>query len=203
MRPNILIINASIAGGGGNTHKALSLLADYLREAASVNWIIINEGTSSAYYQDIIRQADGIIFGTGTYWDSWSSGLQRLLEDLTFWDQDVLFGKPASIIVTEHSCGGKSILSRLQGVLSSMGMLIPPMSGLVLSAAGQAAINGNIVIKEDIWSMLDLEVIAHNLLAAASKTWQWKKWNTDSEHTKENWLTSFAGLQVRLERTKL
>ena len=89
----------------------------------------------------LLRQANGIVFVTGTYWDSWGSPLQKFLEDLTPWEcSDVWLGKPAAVVVSMQEVGGKAVLSRLQGVLSSLGCIIPPCSGMVYSHVGQCAL---------------------------------------------------------------
>ena len=77
-------------------------------------------------------------------------------------------GRPAAVVVTMHSVGGKGVLSRLQGVLSTLGLLIPPMSGTVLSLATELATSEPAAIDEvaDLWTREDLDVVASNLLEA-------------------------------------
>ena len=67
-----------------------------------------------------LKMAEAVLFVTGTYWDSWGSPLQKFLEDHAYLETSpVLMGKPAGAIVLQHFCGGKAVLSRLQGVLST------------------------------------------------------------------------------------
>ena len=81
-----------------------------------------------------LEKSQGFVFVTGTYWDSWGSPLQKFLENVTDLEGSPAFlGKPAIVMVLNHSVGGKGVLSRLQGVLSTLGCLIPPMSGIVYS----------------------------------------------------------------------
>lgn len=192
MKTNILVINAALGGSQGNTQKTLNKLVDYFGANVSANWIFPGQDTSSVYYEEIIRQADGIVFGTGTYWDSWSSRLQKFLEDATAWEssKELLFGKPASVVVTEHSCGGKGILSRLQGVLSTFGMMIPPMSGIVYSAQTHSLNSfhrDESAWDKDIWTEDDLEIVAHNLIAAASRKYDWRAWEVSDQDPKVIW----------------
>ena len=141
-----------------------------------------------------LANADAVVIATGTHWDSWSSALQRFLEDATPSEGSALWlGKPAAIIVTEHSTGGKGVLSRLQGVLVTFGCTIPPLSGLVLS---QAALRANDRAPRapraaDFWDLNDLTTVAHNLLLAARTrpdATPWQVWPVDRENTHHRWL---------------
>jgi chromate reductase len=141
--------------------------------------------------------ADALVFATGTHWDSWSSPLQKFLEDATPAEAGPLWlGKPAAVLVTEHSVGGKAVLSRLQGVLLTLGCSLPPLSGLVLSQAVQLARRHtpDPALADDFWSPDDLDVIAHNLLTAARQPRPaWRAWPVDRQHFSRPWLTSDPG----------
>lgn len=176
----ILILNGSNSINGNSDH-----LIDYLKEKINYDRI----------YQDRIftevslRNAKGIIFVTGTYWDSWGVPMQKILADLTPYEgTDLILGKPVSILVTDHSCGGKGVLSRLQGVLSSMGFLIPPMSGMVYSLASQLALKTESDFSSDFWCIDDLDVVSHNLIEAINKTNNWKAWPVDRKDPKRVWV---------------
>jgi hypothetical protein len=101
-------------------------------------------------------------------------------------------GKPAAILITMHSVGGKEILSRLQGVLSTLGLVIPPMSGMVLSLANQLAAETPNEFADDFWQTPDLEILSHNLLegmkARRGHPPQWKAWNVDRKDPSRLWL---------------
>lgn len=133
--------------------------------------------------------AHGIIVGTGTHWDSWSSLLQRFLEDTTPDEGDApWFAKPAGVLVSMHSVGGKGVVSRLQGVLSTLGCLIPPMSGLAYSYANQAALSVPNAFADDLWRMEDVDVVAWNVLTAAQRGENYRKWPMDRTRGSAKWI---------------
>lgn len=167
--PRILILNAALNGRAGNTAVLLGRAAAFLAgQGAEVREVVLAENAGYAQVRAELLAAQAILFGTGTHWDSWSSLLQRFLEEATP-DEGLApwFGKPAGAIVTMHSVGGKQVLSRLQGVLVTLGCLIPPMSGLVCSYANQMARQSPEPDADDLWGVEDIEVVAWNLLAAA------------------------------------
>ena len=192
-RPRILLLNASLAGPQGNSAK---LLAKMERQLAPHAEIILAElaGPDAATFarlEPALRVADALVIATGTHWDSWSSPLQRFLEDATPAEATKLWlGKPAAVLVTEHSAGGKGVLSRLQGVLVTLGCVIPPLSGLVISKAVQLAREGGArAATRDFWSPEDMEVVAHNLLVAARQSRaNWKAWPVDRTDYSRVWL---------------
>mgnify|MGYP002780993912 CR=1 FL=1 len=214
-RLRILILNAALAGGTGNTEVALTRLARLLAKNAEVRSLAL-AGTkrgadrSFAEVKPELAWADAFVFGTGTHWDSWSSVLQKFLEDATEAEGTALWlGKPAACVVTEHSVGGKGVLSRLQGVLVTMGCLIPPMSGLVLSKVAEIAagsekgagardkfqeVGGREAAKaeasgtEDFWCTDDLKIVAHNLVEAVNGTRRWKAWPVDRTDFSARWM---------------
>lgn len=145
-----------------------------------------------------LRRADAFLLGTGTHWDSWSSVLQRFLEAATPHEGTALWlGKPAAVVVTEHSTGGKGVLSRLQGVLVTLGCTLPPMSGLVLSRAALLAAEKDPAAARDFWCEADLRVVCHNLAEAARVALpgarpplpRWRTWPVDRRDFNARWLT--------------
>ena len=184
-RARVLLLDASLAGPGGNSSALLDLLAAHLAPHADLERAALSgpAGASFATLKPALRAADAFVFATGTHWDSWSSALQKFLEDATPAEASELWlGKPAAVLVTEHSVGGKAVLSRLQGVLVSLGCAIPPLSGLVLAQSVQLARRHcpDPAACEDYWSPDDLEVIAHNLLASVRKPRpDWRAWPVD------------------------
>lgn len=88
-----------------------------------------------------------------------------------------------------HSVGGKSVLSRLQGVVSSLGCSVSPMSGFVYSMANHLALKGTHTdFHRDLWSLEDVAVICHNLMTAVAKGDDWRAWQTDTEDPKRLWV---------------
>lgn len=193
-RPRILLLDASLAGPGGNSSRLLGLLASRLSPDAELVTAALAGPPPSTFValEPALRAADAFVFATGTHWDSWSSPLQKFLEDATPAEATELWlGKPAAVLVTEHSVGGKAVLSRLQGVLVTLGCTLPPLSGLVLSQAVQLARRHSPepAATEDFWSPDDLDIIAHNLLVAARQPRPiWRAWPVDRRHFARPWL---------------
>ena len=207
-RPQILLLNASLAGDAGNTAAALGQVAALLAPQAEVarHTLATAPGFEDCY--EALAAADAVVIGTGTHWDSWSSHLQRFLEEATSAEGTALWlGKPIACVVTEHSVGGKGVLSRLQGVLVTLGCLIPPMSGVVLSLAAQTAAQSiriepdcsslpgdtnKTTVTQDFWCAEDLAVVTHNLLVAtvnlrlAAPNWQ--TWPVDRTGFDQRWI---------------
>lgn len=188
-RPRVLIINAGLNGAGGNTAVLLQRARESLGVRVALREIVLAEGVSYAAARDEIASADALIFGTGTHWDSWSHLLQRFLEEATSDEGSPSWlGKPVAVIVTMHSVGGKSVLSRLQGVLNTFGCLIPPMSGLVYSAVNQATLQSGSTAIADVWAPEDVAVVCHNLLVALKVEATYRAWPTDREDFSARWI---------------
>jgi chromate reductase len=207
-RPRILLLNASLAGDGGNTAAALNAIAALLAPQADVARHTLATAPGFAACCAALAAADAVVIGTGTHWDSWSSHLQRFLEEATPAEGTALWlGKPVACVVTEHSVGGKGVLSRLQGVLVTLGCLIPPMSGVVLSLAAQTAAQSarlepdcgslpreanTTAASQDFWCAEDLSVVAHNLLAATAHLRlappNWQTWPVDRTGFDQRWI---------------
>ena len=142
-----------------------------------------------------IKSAQGFIFVTGTYWDSWGSPLQLFLENVTALEGTPSFlGKPAVVVVLNHSVGGKGVLSRLQGVLSTFGCMIPPMSGLVYSWVSDQILKKNsgsqrqTNTQKDLWSLADLKDILENFQKALEIKINWTGWPVDRKDARTIWL---------------
>lgn len=194
-RPRILIVNGALAGEAGNTAVLLEQAVRLLtRRATVVRLTLADAGDFSAIRAEF-KRADGFLFGTGTHWDSWSSVLQKFLEDATPSEGTTLWlGKPAAVFITEHSVGGKGVLSRLQGVLVTLGCTLPPMSGLVLARAAMIAAKHDPKAARDFWCADDLAVVSHNLAEAAAiragrrTPARWRTWPVDRRDFGARWL---------------
>lgn len=196
-RPRILLLNASLAGETGNTAVLLAHARRLLGRRATVTSVTLastpagdaDNMSDFASLRPQLAAADAFLIGTGTHWDSWSSVLQKFLEDATPAEGTALWlGKPAAVVVSEHSVGGKGVLSRLQGVLVTLGCTLPPMSGLVLSRAAVLATHHDPDAARDFWCADDLRVVCHNLAEAAAGTHRWKTWPVDREGFADRWL---------------
>ena len=212
-RPHLLLLNASLAGDTGNTAILLARARQLLARRATVESLTLatlppiarsasaesvsQPSTLSSQLVSALQRADGFLIGTGTHWDSWSSVLQKFLEDATPAEGTKLWlGKPAAVVVSEHSVGGKGVLSRLQGVLVTLGCTLPPMSGMVLSRAAVIAAQHDTAAARDFWCVDDLRVVCHNLAEAARVSLpeaspaqpRWKTWPVDREDFAARWL---------------
>ena len=193
-RPRVLLLNASLAGAQGNSARLLAEAGRLLAaDADLVQAVLAGDGAVGfAELEPVLRECDALVIGTGTHWDSWSSPLQKFLEDATPSEASSLWlGKPVAVLVTEHSTGGKGVLSRLQGVLVTFGCALPPLSGLVVSQAVQLAgrYAPDPAAVEDFWSPADLEVVTHNLLATARTPKScWRAWPVDRRGFRRTWL---------------
>lgn len=168
----LLVINGSIAGGSKNCGIVISLLPKLT--SMSVTTFHLAEGVDSNKLNSAIVEADALLLVTGTYWDSCGSPLQKFLEDFSHLDgsPDVV-GKPLGVVVLHHEIGGKMVLSRLQGVMSSMGFLIPPMTGVVLA---RASFEDN-----DSYGFVDLDVLLANLEKASECKIPWSYWKVETD----------------------
>lgn len=201
MQPKILVLNGSLGGRDGNTSQVLSRLVTELEGRASVEAIHLAERLGPRSKPAIddamveqLKSADGFVFATGTYWDSWGSPLQAFLESTTHLEAgDAWLGKPAAFVVTMHSVGGKEVLSRLQGVATTLGMAVPPMTGFVYSLANHLALStASNPFHADLFQLSDLRVVASNLVEAlrvrSASGASWTTWPVDDGDPGRRWL---------------
>ena len=186
----VLLINAALQGASGNTAVALAAAARLLRRRGfTVELVVLAQNARFDELAPQLARARGFVVATGTHWDSWSSLLQKFLEDATVAEgTKTWLGKPAACVVTEHSVGGKGVLSRLQGVLVTLGCTLPPMSGLVLSRAAQIAAKHDLDAARDLWSKDDLRTVCHNLAEAITGTHRWRTWPVDRRGFQDRWI---------------
>ena len=190
---NILILNGSLGGAEGNSSVLINLAIENLKKhSASIEVIHLKNNQNDLEAK--LKWADGFLFVSGTYWDSWGSPLQLFLEKSTEYEaSDLFLYKPASVIITMHSVGGKAILSRLQGVLNTIGMLIPPMSGLVYSLATHLNLKKvhneeDLSFHDDFWNLEDIEIVIHNLMTAVNHQQHYKSWPVDRKDPTRRWI---------------
>lgn len=187
---NILILNGSPQGKNGNCAQLIAGLQKKLNKKSHVEVVHLKQHKSFSPLIKKIEKADGFIFVTGTYWDSWGSSLQWFLEQITVLEgRPALMGKPVATFVLMHSVGGKSVLSRLQGVLSTMGLIIPPMSGMVYSLVNQIALKSKSRHASDFWQLDDIDLILQNLILASENPLPWRGWPVDKKNFKRRWLS--------------
>lgn len=187
---HILILNGSIHGDSGNCGVLIHQLR---RRHKEIQWGLVNLKKVS-YGPGLIKKikhADALLCTSGTYWDSWGSPLQKFLEEATDLEaRPEILGKPMGVCVLMHSVGGKGVLSRLQGVFSTMGFLIPPMSGMTYSLSGQLAMKSKNAHAKDFWGMEDLDIIVENLKLASQSQVAWQAWPVDRKNFRKTWVQS-------------
>jgi multimeric flavodoxin WrbA len=189
-----LIINGSLGGSTGNTAELLAIAEERFAPHASVSYLELCREPNMDRIVEAASSADGFLFGTGTYWDSWGSPLQRFLEMTAHTEgADLWLGKPAGAIVTAHAVGAKSVLSRLLGVMNVFGMLIPPFAGMTYTWSNEVALEHACDhLRNELWKPRDVEVVAHNVLEAMRGTRDWISWSTNEGRHGEKWLTAYS-----------
>jgi multimeric flavodoxin WrbA len=206
MKPHLLIINGSLGGRSGNTAHAIRAVLPTLEARFKIRTLHLAEKPTSRASTTALAAASAFLFTTGTYWDSWGSPLQIFLEKTTKFEASPIWsGKPAAVLVTMHSVGGKEVLSRLQGVLSTLGLVLPPMTGLTYSMVNHelaklclkskktpASSEGSLDFTDDLWSLDDFATVAHNLHAycvlSHSATPAYQTWAVDRADPARRWL---------------
>ena len=191
---NILICNGSLGASHGNTQHLIDRVKKTIAEKNHKCEVVqfadfLDKKITLAELKNKLQAADGFIFTSGTYWDSWASPMQYFLEAATSFEaSDIFMGKPSGVIITMHSVGGKGVLSRLQGVLNTLGTMIPPMTGMVYSLAGQLAQNTESTFADDFWSLEDADIVVHNLLESFEVKSHYRPWPVDHKDPKRIWI---------------
>lgn len=185
-----LIINAALGGNSGNTAKLLKIAERKLSKNFDVDVVCLKEGVSYKSCREKIRKSVGFIIGTGTHWESWSSLLQKFIEDATPDEgSKVWLGKPCGLIVTMHATGGSGVLTRLMATMNLMGCYTPPICAMSYSLAEHIALSSEKRgLAHDFWSPHDVETICYNLVEAINGTRNWKFWRVDKAHSHDVWL---------------
>lgn len=191
----VLIVNGALGGPYGNTAELLALAEEALSPAHAIEHLDLSRHPHLDRVLEAVARADGFVFGTGTYWDSWSSHLQRFLEETAHTEGSLLWvGKPGAIIATAHAVGAKGIISRLMGVLNVYGLMFPPMAGLGVTYVNQVAYPAaSDHLRNELWTPADVSTVCHNLAEALAGTSQWKQWPTNSGRYGEQWLFCYSG----------
>lgn len=190
-KPTLLILNGSLHGSKKNCGEILRFIRARFKSQFSFLICNLNDHKSS----DLIKQissADALLVLSGTYWESWGSPLQRFFEDYTHLEtHSFVMGKPAAAIVLCHSTGGKSVLSRILANLNMFGFVIPPLCGIELSYVAQVArTSRSSELRDDLWSLEDLEVMIHNLLECIKPSLDYRSWIVDKKNYRKKWVRS-------------
>ncbi|HEX3775026.1 MAG TPA: NAD(P)H-dependent oxidoreductase [Polyangiaceae bacterium] len=175
----LLLLNGSVRGSRGNSASLLARAAERLPTAWQSDSLALAEysGTIDALAERLLA-ADAFLIGTGVYWGSWGSPLQRFLELISAEELSPIFlGKPAGAVVSADSVGGLDVAQRLLGAFSLLGCLLPPLSSLVISRVGLEATRADASANEDVWQVADLDVVVQNLvLAQGARATPWSTW---------------------------
>ncbi|HYP75187.1 MAG TPA: NAD(P)H-dependent oxidoreductase [Polyangiaceae bacterium] len=179
MTSRLLLLNGSLRGSEGNTARLLQRAAATLPEDWQAEALCLSDyqGTVQAL-ADRLSTADAFLIGSGVYWGSWGSPLQRFLEVISSYELSPCFlGKPAAALISADSVGGLDVAQRLLGAFSLLGCLLPPLSTVVLSRAACAASAADPEGNADVWQLEDLEVVVNNVvLARAFARTAWATW---------------------------
>jgi len=174
-----MLLNGSLRGTDGNTARLLRRAALALPVTWRTDALCLAEyaGTVEALAERLLS-ADAFLIGSGVYWGSWGSPLQRFLEVITSYELSKCFlGKPAGAVISADSVGGLDVAQRLLGAFSLLGCLLPPLSSVVLSRAACAATAADPEANQDVWQREDLEVVVQNLVLAQGLTSApWATW---------------------------
>lgn len=169
----LLSINGAIRGNTGNTSRALVVAEDHARAVGvHVDRVDLADFAGDvADLVDAVRSADILLFGSGVYWSSWGSPLQRFLEVMTPYEAtDVFVGKSVGVVLTMDSVGGADVAARLLFALSLFGCTSPPFAAVVLSRIGEASAD------DDVWQPADLHTLVDNLVLQANHRPPYKRW---------------------------
>jgi hypothetical protein len=190
---HLVVLDGSLRPSDGNTARALGLACAAWEGEVSVDRIALASfGGSVEELASRVRAADGLLVGSGTYWNSWGSPLSRFFEVMTAYEAtDVFLGKPASAIVTMDSTGGSEIAARLASTLVCLGCFTPPFGWMALSRVGVGLGALDPAATRDVWGPADVTVLARNLLVASrAARLPYRAWTIERA---EPVLGSFAG----------
>lgn len=184
----ILVINGSLGGMNGNTAKFLDVATELLSKRVQVeNYCLGKTGKSRAALILSLDACDGMLIGSGNYWNSYSSFIQAFIEEISELEgTSSLLGKPVSFLLTQHSIGGSDICARLSNIFNNLGCALPPLNSVVLSMVNQLALECD-PKQNDVWSPADLEVMVNNLVEAVEGTNKWKPFDVDRDHVYDLW----------------
>lgn len=203
MTSRLLLLNGSLRGSEGNTARFLQRAADALPTSWRADALCLAEyrGTVEALVERL-RSADAFLIGSGTYWGSWGSPLQRFLEVVSSYELSACFlGKPAAALISADSVGGLDVAQRLLGAFSLLGCLSPPLSCVVLSRAACAATAADPRANADVWQLDDLEIVVRNLvLAQAFSQIAWSTWPVRKLSRVEGDYPAHGALSAGLEK---
>jgi len=203
MTSRLLLLNGSLRGTHGNTARFLQRAAQALPASWQADALCLADyrGTVEAL-ADRLSSANAFLIGSGVYWGSWGSPLQRFLEVISSYELSRCFlGKPAGALISADSVGGLDVAQRLLGAFSLLGCLLPPLSSVVLSRAACAATAADPEANADVWQIEDVDVVVQNLLLArAFADAAWATWPVRKLARVEGDYPAYGPLAAGLEK---
>ncbi len=146
----VLVLNASLKHGPeeSNTEEVVGSVLEKMKSLAEIESEIIriadknipvglgykeSEDDEWPVIVDKIRNADIVIFATPIWWGQRSSLMQRVIERMDAFDEDVISGgrkallnKVAGIVVTGSEDGAQQVIASIMEVLMFMNFTLPP-----------------------------------------------------------------------------
>lgn len=174
----VLLLNGAVRGAGGTTARALAIAAAHARaQGHDVDVLHLAEFVGDvAEIVERVRAADALLVGSGVYWSSWGSPLQRFLEVMTPHEAtDVFVGTAVGAVLTMDSVGGTDVAARLLFALGLMGCVAPPFPAVVLSRVGELASDDDDAA-DDVWQPHDLHTLVDNLAVLAAARVAFASW---------------------------
>ena len=147
---NVLVLNASLkhAPAVSNTEELTQQVIDYMAELADISHesvrladkkIPVGLGFKESDDDEWpmiakkIQEADIVLFATPIWWGNRSSLMQRVIERMDAFDEEViksgrssLLNKVAGIIITGSEDGAQAVMAGIMEVLSFMNFTLPP-----------------------------------------------------------------------------
>ena len=176
----ILGINGSPNKNGFGSRLLESALEQSKREGAEIRLIhLIDHKESLKEVLSEIKEADGIILSTPTYWFNMSALMKNLIEKLTIFEYPSfdLEGKVAGLIATCEEDGGMQAIQQMFAPLNHLGFMIPPYATFFY--------NKNLHEKsEGEWMNKEAELIGGNVVKLARFTKSSEKYPWDYDKLK-------------------
>jgi multimeric flavodoxin WrbA len=147
---NVLVLNASLKHEPtpSNTQEVTDLLLGHMQEHATIRAETVrlsdkkippglgyreSEDDEWPEIVEQIKKADIVIFATPIWWGHRSSLMQRAIERMDAFDEEVIHGgrsvllnKVAGIVITGSEDGAQAVMAGLMEVLSFMNFTLPP-----------------------------------------------------------------------------
>ncbi|HWP61319.1 MAG TPA: NAD(P)H-dependent oxidoreductase [Candidatus Paceibacterota bacterium] len=147
---NVLVLNASLkrAPASSNTQEVTELVLEHMKELGEIAVETVrladkNIPAGLGFREsdddewpgivEQIKKADVVIFATPIWWGTRSSLMQRAMERMDAFDEEVLAGgrskllnKVAGITITGSEDGAQAVLAGLMEVLTFMNFTLPP-----------------------------------------------------------------------------